>query len=113
MRLSLLYAALALVGLALPLMELVNYCQVNSGDFNTLFRQFMASYGSRYMAWEVLVTTVVSLVFILAEGRRLGLNLLWVPLLGTLAFGISFGLPFFLFMGQRELEKSRFQDQSV
>ena len=53
--------------------------------------------------YAVIVSAVVLTVFILIEGRRIGLNHLWLPIACTFSVGVSFGLPVFLAMRERTL----------
>ena len=39
-----------------------------------------------------------------SEGKRLGMRLLWLPILGLCAVGVSFGFPLFLYLRERVLE---------
>ena len=58
------------------------------------------------MAWvDVVITAIVLVAFIKHEGRRLKLNQLLYPTLGTYLVGPSFGLPLFLLLRER----SRFE----
>lgn len=58
-------------------------------------------------AWlDVLVAALVLLGFILAEGRRLRMQTLWLPVAGTCLVGVSFGLPLFLWLRERHLERA-------
>jgi hypothetical protein len=43
-------------------------------------------------------------VFVLSEGRRLGIRRLWAPLAASLVVGVSLGLPLFLYLRARQLE---------
>ncbi len=43
-------------------------------------------------------------VFIAAEGRRLAIRIPWIPVVATLAVGVSLGLPLFLFIRQLKLD---------
>ena len=46
----------------------------------------------------IIFLTLITLIFISIEGRSLEINYLWIPILGTILLGPSFGLPFFLYM---------------
>lgn len=61
---------------------------------------------SAFLAMDVVVSAVVLLIFIKAEGRRAGLALLWSPIVGTLLVGVSFDLPLFLYLRQLQLDRS-------
>lgn len=48
-------------------------------------------------AWlDVLISAAALLVFVVAEGRRLKMRYLWLPVLATATVGVSLGLPLFL-----------------
>jgi hypothetical protein len=49
-------------------------------------------------AWDLIISSVALWVFVLTEGRRLGVRLLWLPLVANLAVGLSLALPLFLYM---------------
>jgi Terpene cyclase DEP1 len=55
---------------------------------------------------DVIVSAFVLLSFIQNEGKRLGMRLLWLPTLGTLLVGVSFGLPLFLYLREPQLDKA-------
>ena len=50
------------------------------------------------------MSSVVLWVFVIREGRRLGLRHLWIPIAGNLTVGVSLGLPLFLYMREKQLE---------
>lgn len=56
---------------------------------------------------DVLVSAIVLIGFILFEGNRKGMSLLWLQIVGTLVVGVSLGLPLFLFLRERHLEKQQ------
>lgn len=45
--------------------------------------------------WDVIVSAIVLIGFILYEGKRKSIKYLWVPIVGTFTIGVSFGLPAF------------------
>jgi hypothetical protein len=59
-----------------------------------------------FFGLDVLVSSVVLWIFIFAEGGRLGMRRLWVPVIGSLLVGVSLGLPLFLCMRQLHLDKT-------
>jgi hypothetical protein len=57
--------------------------------------------------FDVAVSTLVLLVFIATEGRRIALSRLWLPIIATLLAGVSLGFPLFLYLRQRKLDTDR------
>ena len=62
-----------------------------------LVRELFANRISAFFAMDVIVSAIVLIWFIQSEGKRLRVRLLWLPTVGTLLVGVSFGFPFFLF----------------
>ena len=59
-----------------------------------------------FFGLDVVVSALVLFVFVVAEGRRLGMRILWLPVATTLVVGVSLGLPLFLYLRQLKLEAS-------
>ena len=59
------------------------------------------------MLIDLLVVAFVALVFMVAEGRRIGMRFLWVYVLLTFLVAISVSLPLFLIVRQVHLAKER------
>jgi hypothetical protein len=57
-----------------------------------------------FFGLDVIVSALVLFLFIGVEGRRLSNKNLWVPIVATLAVGVSLGFPLFLYMRQLKLE---------
>jgi hypothetical protein len=68
-------------------------------------RDLFANRISAFFAMDVVVSAVVLISFIQTEGKRLQTRLLWLPTLGTLLVGVSFGLPLFLYLRQLQMKR--------
>ena len=62
---------------------------------------------SAFFVMDVIVSAIVLIVFILDEGRCLGMQTLWLPVIATLLVGVSLGLPLFFYLRQIQLDRSR------
>ena len=77
----------------------------NGLDLPLLIRQ-AAQLRVGAFAWlDVLVSALVLLGFMIAEGRRLQLRYVWLPVVGTCTVGVSLGLPLFLLLREIRLEQ--------
>jgi hypothetical protein len=73
----------------------------------TLFcRELFANRIGAFFAMDVIVSAIVLIWFIQSEGKRLRVRLLWMPTVGTLVAGVSFGFPLFLFLRQMALDQT-------
>ncbi len=97
------YFILALLGLFLPYSLFLPWILENGPDFSLFFSEFSVNAIAQTAGLDILVTTVALLIFIIFEGRKLGMRNLYIPLLATLV-GIAFGLAVFLLMRERHYE---------
>lgn len=106
MRMKHVYIGLAVLGFILPVSQLVPLIiEMNGFDPVLLMQQAFANRGSSLVAMDLLVTALASLVLIIVEGRRLGMERVWVPIACVFLVGMSLGLPLFLYMRELHLEK--------
>jgi predicted membrane-bound spermidine synthase len=73
-------------------------------DFSLLCQELFATRIGAFFGLDVVVSAIVLFLFVAAEGRRIALRLLWLPIIGTLLVGVSLGFPLFLFLRQRKLD---------
>ena len=105
MRLGTLYLALAVIGTILPYSAFLPFLQERGLDVGLFVEQLFANRISAFFGWDVIVSSVVLWLFVFTEGRRLRLKHLWMPVAGSLAVGVSLGLPLFLYMREKQLER--------
>ena len=102
------YAVMCVLGTVLPYSALVAW-GIETGGVNVA--AMLAEIAGSHMslaAWaDVLVSAVVLISFVLAEGRRASIANLWMPVAGTCVVGVSLGLPLFLLMREKELRRSK------
>lgn len=96
------YIILCLVGAALPLAQFVPWLSAHGLNIALLVQQATSSHIPAFAWADVLVAGVVVVVFILAEGRRLAMRRLWLPL-SSLLVGPSLALPLFLLLRERHI----------
>ena len=100
------YLVLCVVGVLLPYWQFVPWFLDHGLDISLFVQQLFANRIGAFFGLDVLVSSVVLWIFIFAEGRRLGMRRLWVPVIGSLLVGVSLGLPLFLYMRQLHLDKT-------
>jgi Protein of unknown function (DUF2834). len=100
------YLLLCVLGLVLPYSQFVPWLLEHGFNLNLLFRELFANRISAFFAIDVIVSAIVLIWFIQSEGQRLQMRLLWLPTIGTLVVGVSFGFPLFLFLRQTTLDRT-------
>lgn len=103
------YVFLCLAGAALPLSQFLPWLSAHGLDIPLLLQQATASHIAAFAWADVLVSGIAVLVFVVAEGRRLAMRRLWLPL-SCLAVGPSLALPLFLLLRERHLAAARSND---
>jgi Protein of unknown function DUF2834 len=98
------YLFLCALGVLLPYSQIVPWIRENGWNTAFFLRLLFANGVSGACVLDVLVTSAIVVVFIVVEGRRLGMRLIWLPLVGLPALGVPFALPMFLYLRERALE---------
>jgi hypothetical protein len=92
------------LGVLLPYSQFVPWLLQNGLDFPLFFRQLFANQIGGFFGLDVIVSSLALWVLVFAEGRRVGVNHLWLPVLASLVVGVSLGLPLFLYIRQLRLD---------
>ena len=100
------YLICCVIGLVLPCSQFVPWLLEHGLNFTLFFRELFSSRISAFFATDVIVSAIVLIWFIQSEGKRLGVRFLWLPTVGTLIVGVSFGFPLFLFLRQAMLDRT-------
>lgn len=99
---KLIYGLCCVLGITLPYWQFLPWLLENGLDLPLLLQQAFHSRISAFAWLDVIVSGIVLIAFILYEGMKQKMTLLWIPIVATLTIGVSFGLPLFLLM--REIQ---------
>ncbi len=100
-----LYLTSCVAGTVLPYWQFMPFLREHGLDLRLFLAQLFASPVSGFFGMDVIVSSVVLWVLVLVDGRRAGVTHLWAPVAANLAVGVSLGLPLFLYMRERRLER--------
>ena len=106
MKLKTVYLALCVLGTVLPYWQFVPWVAANGLHLPLFVQQLFSNRIGGFFGMDVLVSALVLLVFMRAEGAKLGIRRRWLPVLALLAVGVSLALPLFLYLRELALEKS-------
>jgi hypothetical protein len=104
MRLRHVYLGLCLLGAILPFSQFLPWLAAHGLDVSLFFSELFSTRIGAFFGMDVLVSALVLFTFIAVEGRRLAMRRLWLPVLATIAVGVSLGLPLFLYMRANALD---------
>jgi hypothetical protein len=95
------YLALAVLGAIIPLGFLMPWLLDNGPDIPLLVSELTSTRIGAFFGADVVITAIVLFVFIAVDGARERVAYRWLPVLGTLTVGVSFGLPLYLYLRER------------
>ncbi len=100
------YLVCCVLGMVLPYSQFVPWLLEHGLNVTLFFHELFANRISTFFVLDVIVSAIVLIWFIQSEGKRLRVRLLWLPTIGTLIVGVSFGFPLFLFLRQVRLDRT-------
>lgn len=100
------YLLLCILGAAIPYSQFLPWVMENGLHVGLLVRQLFANRISGFFGLDVLVSSVVLLVFMRAEGKMARVRFRWMPIVGLCAVGVSLALPLFLYLREQALEEN-------
>jgi len=100
------YLICCALGFILPYSQFVPWLLEHGLNFGLFCRELFANRISAFFAMDVILSAIVLIWFIQSEGKRLRVRLIWLPTIGTLLVGVSFGFPLFLFLRQLMLDRT-------
>jgi len=101
------YFAAMVAGTLLPLSQFLPWLSEHGLDIPLFFAELFANRIGGFFGWDVIISAIVLVPFILIEGKRLGMQRLWMPIAGTCLVGVSCGLPMFLYLREARLESMK------
>ena len=97
------YLLFCILGVVIPYSQFVPWVMEHGPNGPLMARELFANRISGFFALDVLVSSVVVVAFVTREGKRLGMRLLWLPIVALLTVGVSLALPLFLYLRERSL----------
>ena len=107
------YLTLCILGAAIPYSQFVPWVMENGLQLGLLVRQLFANHISAFFGLDVLVSSVVLLVFMRVEGKVGRVRFRWLAIVGLCAVGVSLALPLFLYLRESALEENVASAQRV
>ena len=93
---------MSVLGLLLPFSQFVPWLFEFGLDLPLLLSEASATPISAFAWLDVVVTAVVVIGFVLGDSLKRNVSPFWLPILGTLLVGSSFGLPLYLYLREAD-----------
>jgi hypothetical protein len=101
------YLLLWLLGIVIPYSLFLPWVFQNGMDWRLFLGSLAVNRISLFFAADVLISAVVLVVFVGQESERLRIRYGWIVTLGLCLVGVSFALPFYLYLRERGLESGQ------
>ncbi len=99
------YLSLCVLGAALPYSQFLPWVLEHGLDLTLFFRELFANRIGGFFGMDVLVSGVTLALFVWTEGRRRQMRGLWLPIAAVATVGVSLGLPLFLYLRERDMQR--------
>ena len=103
MKLKHLYLMLALIGIVGPYYFLIAFLTAHGLDGKAFLQQLFGTQISTVFAVDLIVSSVVFVIYVRRESRRYSIKHWWLYLIALCAVGLSFALPLFLYVREDRL----------
>ena len=103
------YAILAFAGLAVTCYFNFQYFGIEGNTLKSFIADNKLNAASASVWYDVLIAYIAGVFFIYYESKRIGMRHWWVYLILSTTIAFAFGLPLFLFMRERHLQKQEQQ----
>lgn len=100
------YLSLCILGAVIPYWQFIRWPAENGFNASLFVQQLFANRISTFFALDVIISAIVLLRFVGAEGRRIHLRRRWLIVASILLVGVSLGLPLFLYLRELQLEQA-------
>jgi hypothetical protein len=101
------YAVVGLAALVATQVALVKHVRSGEGDGIGGLGNTVVNPAAAFVTIDLLAVAIIGIVFMVVEGRRLGMRWIWIYVLLTFAVAISVALPTFLIARQVHLANDR------
>ncbi len=106
MKAKYLYLVFAVVGVALPYSQYIPYVMEHGFRFADLWEKLFVNPIANFFAYDLLLTAILVIIFMLVEARRIKLKHVWLPIVLVWCVGIAVGLPVFLYQRAGQLDQN-------
>lgn len=97
------YVGLAVLGTVLPYSQFLPWLMDRGLNLEAFFEELFSTRIGGFFGWDVIISALVLVLFVVVQGRRDRVPRLWIPIAAGLLVGVSCGLPLFLALRERAL----------
>jgi hypothetical protein len=107
MKPKILYLALCVLGIIVPYWQFVPWVSQHGLNLPLFVRELFATRIGAFFGMDVVASAITLVIFTRVESARVRVSNRWLVVVSVLTVGVSLGLPLFLFLRERELERTQ------
>jgi glycerol uptake facilitator-like aquaporin len=92
------YLYLSVVGFIVPYAFFLPFLRNSGFDVLLFFHEMFATQISAFFSWDVIISGIALILFIVVDHKRKAKKYWWVPIIGLFIAGVSFALPLYLYI---------------
>ena len=104
MNFKMIFLVSAILGFLIPYYYFIGFLFDEGINSEMMFNQIFESRMAAFFTWDVIISSIACIAFIIYESKRLKIEHFWVYILFNLLVGVSLALPAFLYKRQITLE---------
>lgn len=104
------YLLLAIIGAILTLWQLSLFSLQNGLNIVLMFSELFKNNATSFFGFDLIVTVVTVIFFIIFDAKRLKIKQIWIPLISIFLVGVALGFPLYLYLREVQIEKRNLVD---
>ena len=95
------YLFISILGTLIPFVIFIPWIGVNGIDLQLFISEWFANRISQFFAADFIISWLCFILFMVTDNQKNHVKYWWISLIGNFCIGLSFALPFYLFLRER------------
>lgn len=92
------YLGLSILGTIIPFTIFIPWVVTNGLNLPLFVSEWFSTPISQFFAADFLITWLVWMIYIFVDQKKNNVKQWWIPFVGNLCIGLSFSVPFYLYL---------------
>ncbi len=96
------YLVISILGTIIPFTLFIPWIGANGFNMQLFVSEWFANRISQFFAADFIISWLCFILFMIIDSRKHKVNYWWIALIGNCCIGLSFALPFYLFLREKK-----------
>lgn len=96
------YLVFSVIGFIVPYVFFGMFLFENGLDISLFFKSLFSNDISTFFGVDVIVSAIVLILYMIVDAKKYQVKNYYYAIIGTLFIGVSFGLPFYLYLKEAQ-----------